>query len=284
MAARKSTPFQPVVMFTPETEADKLAVRMVYTLQEELRASMFTDRGAKQTIGVSEIGDDCLRCLARKLSQTFIKEQDPNWQAHVGTLMHTGFEEHFGNKFGRYNLETRKYEPINEPTDEQPAYHMETRLIIREYKNFTLDGSCDMFIEGATFGLVDDWKTKTQAKLKEAAAGKLESKNRIQIMTYGLGWALKGHNVTHVVIYSLPRDGALDDAKPVLMRWDPTEAIERLALIDNLIETAEIMDGAFPGLGWEKVILSQDRAGHCFDCEKYEKLESDSFLSNLTGN
>lgn len=284
MAAKARTPFQPVVLFTPETDADKLAVRQVYTLQEELRSSMDTERSAQQTIGISEIGDDCLRCLARKISGIYIKEQSANWQAHVGTLMHTGFEEHFGNKFGRYNLETRKYEPANEPTDETPAYHMETRLFIREFKNFTLVGSCDMYMEGATFGLVDDWKTKTQAKLKEAASGKIESKNRVQIMTYGLGWALKGHLVTHVVIYSLPRDGDLDSAKPILMRWDPTEAIERLALIENLIETAEIMDGAFPGHGWEKVILSQDRAGHCFDCEKYEKLESDSFLSNLTGN
>lgn len=279
MAAPKKPKFAPVILFPIETEQDRLASQVVYSLLEDVRATMNTERSKKQTIGVSEIGTECDRCLARKLSTLYVKPFDPSWKAQVGTFIHGGLEDHFGSKYGMWDLEARKYVTANNaPTDENWAYHMERNLVIHDFGHFVLDGSCDLFIQGATFGIVDDWKTQGAKKLLLTAAGKVSQTYKIQMMTYGLGYELLGFNVTHVVLYALPRDGELEDAKPVLMRYDKQIAIDRLAKVQSMIEAAEI-------IGWEALIAAQSKAGHCFDCPVYEALEagaSDDFFNELT--
>lgn len=294
MAYTKKRPtFTPVVMFGVETEADRLALQMVHSLQADIRETMDTDRSKQTVIGLSEIGTDCMKCLVRKLSNIYVKVVDPSWKAQVGTFIHAGLEEHFVGKYGQWKttvladgnqyVEERDY--WDEPaTDERPKYHAERRVTIHEYKGLTLGGSCDLFIEGSTFGLVDDWKTQNQIKLqKKTALGNIGNTYLIQIMAYGLGYTLLGFNVTHVVLYALPRDGELDEAKPVLMRYDPTVVIERLAKIDGFIDAAAALEMAFPGDGWERLIAVQDTDGGCFDCPRYAAQEHDSFISNLVG-
>jgi hypothetical protein len=270
--------FAPVILFPMDTPADRLASQVVYSLQEDVRETMNTERSKKQTIGISEIGTDCDRCLARKVSGIYVKPQDPSWKAQVGTFIHAGLEEHFGQKYGDLDLETKRYVPRNpNPTDTDWAYHMERRLVIKDFGLFVLEGSCDMYIQGASFGVVDDWKTQGTKKLASTAAGKISPDYITQMHTYGLGYHLLGYPVTHVVLYALPRDGELDDAKPVLMRWDPQVAIDRLAKIESMIEAANV-------IGWPMLIQAQDRAGHCFSCPEYEALETGDFIKDLTGS
>ena len=267
--------FQPITLFPLETEADSLAVDMVHKLYAEVEATMNTERSKQQTIGISEIGSDCLRCVARKLSGLYTKPSSSSWKAQVGTFIHAGLEEHFGNaKRVGDPWETDSAEQKT-PTDADPVFWLERRLHILSYKSLELGGSCDMFVEGATFGLVNDWKTQGAAKLKKTASADIGNTYAVQMHTYGLGWELLGKKVTHVVLYALPRDGELSEAKPVLMRYDRQIAIDALGRLQILIDAAEI-------IGWPQVIASQDRAGHCFDCPGYEKLEADGFLDDLT--
>lgn len=265
MPYRQATPFQPIVLFTPNNDADRLAVAQVYSLQADVAETMNTERSQQQNIGISEIGGDCKKCVARKLSALYVKPSDPSWKAQVGTFIHAGLEEHF----------VSKYTDQPTATDEQPTYHMERRVSVLEYKGHSIGGSCDLFIEGASFGLVCDWKTQGAAKLKQTAAAKISSAYRVQMHTYGLGYELLGKKVTHVALYALPRDGELNDAKPVLMRYDRDIALEALARLQGMIDAAEIV-------GWERVIEAQDSASPCWDCRSYENLESDSFITDLT--
>lgn len=272
---RKASPFQPVVLFPIETEADKLALSMVHSLYREIESTMDTERNRQQSIGISEIGSDCLRCVARKLSGLYVKPSDPSWKAQVGTFIHAGLEQHFAESKRTGDPWETDPEEMRVATDEAPLYWMERRLQILKYKGLDLGGSCDLFVEGATFGLVDDWKTQGAAKLKKTAAADIGNTYTVQMQTYGLGYELLGKLVTHVVLYALPRDGELAEAKPVLMRYDRQIALDALARLQILIDAAEI-------IGWRAVIHAQNRAGHCFDCPGYEKLEADGFLDDLT--
>jgi hypothetical protein len=152
---------------------------------------------------------------------------------------------------------------------------MERRVHIIKHKTLDLDGSCDLFVQGATYGLVCDWKTQGPAKLKKTAAAQIGNTYTVQMHTYGLGYELLGFLVTHVVLYALPRDGELNEAKPVLMRYDRDIAIQALARVTTLIDAAEI-------IGWPKLIELQDKASPCWDCRDYEAMEAEGFLSDIT--
>ena len=290
----KQVTFTPVILFTPETQADHLAIAMVHSLYRDVRETMDTERSRQQEIGISEIGADCRRCVARKLSMLYVKPQDPSWKAQVGTFIHAGLEEHFVNKYGegphQLTLAQKRVVDIMHavpagpgiiPTDERPVYYMERHLHVHDHGKLHLGGSCDMFIEGATFGLVVDWKTQGPSKLKKTAAAQIPRAYMVQMPTYGLGWELLGKKVTHLVLYALPRDGELAEAKPVLMRYDRQVAIDALAELDNLIDAAELLERIYPGHGWEKLIDAQVQASGCWDCRGFEKAEGGNFFAEM---
>lgn len=273
--ANYSTPFQPVILFTPETPADKLAVDMVYSLQNDIRETMNTERSQQTTIGLSEIGMECDRCVARMLSGQYanIDDGDKGWKAQIGTFGHAGLEEHFAAKYPALVGET--------PTDAAPLYHLEQNLKLWQYKTLDLGGHCDLYIEGETFGIVDDWKFQGPTKLKQTSAGKIGQQYTVQMSAYGLAWQQLGKLVTHVCLYALPRDGDLNEARPVLMRFDPKPAVDALARLQRMIDAAEILEAGFPGEGWDRLIRAQARAGHCFSCAAYEAQEDRGFFGAM---
>lgn len=280
---RTPAPFTPVVMFQTETDADRLAFKQIFSLQSDVAETMNTVRSQKQTIGISEIGNPCGKCVARKLSGLYEKPFDPSWKAQVGTFIHAGLEEHFGGKYGHLtDPHLAIYGPEHAATDASPTYHMERRVEVLRHKSLILDGSCDLFVEGASFGLVCDWKTQGASKLAKTAKGDVGETYTVQMHTYGLGYELLGYTVTHVALYALPRDGELAEAKPVLMRYDRSIAVNALARLTSMIDAAETMDAMDPGNGWERLIAAQDRASGCWDCDGYEKAESGNFLRDLT--
>lgn len=282
--------FQPVVMFQPETAADHLAVKQVYSLQAEVFATMDTERNRQTAIGISEIGGDCRKCVARKLSGLYANPPMDGfgWKAQVGTAIHEMLENHWPARYPEmYEYDLQAHKSVVRPelvaTDERPLIHLERRLQVLKYKTLDLGGSCDMFIQGASFGIVNDWKTKSQARLKASASGKLDGAYRVQPHTYGFGWEQLGFTVTHVMLYGLPRDGHLDEAKPILMRYDRNIALEALAKIQGLIDSAELLERSYPGHGWEKLIAAQEKASGCFECRGYEVGEDESFLAGMFG-
>jgi hypothetical protein len=205
-----------------------------------------TERSYQTQIGISEVGSDCRKCVARKLAGK-PKKPEGSWFPFIGTAVHSALEE----GFGRWEFD----------------YHLENRLQVWQYGDFVLGGSCDMaaIVEGKTL-VVNDWKVVGDTALTDAAKGKIKNQYRIQAMLYGLGWKNKGYDVSHVALTFLPRNQNLDQAQVVMLRYDEMVAAEALAALAVMIDAAEV-------IGWEEVIAKQPKASFCWDCKKFEQEE-----------
>lgn len=286
---RSKAKFQPVIMIPDrdQTPLDQLAIGQLHQTYGIVRDSMNTERSKQTKIGISEFGDPCRKCVARKVAEAEMMN-DPGWKAQVGTFGHSGLEDHFVEsfpemyEFAEPDKPGGKWKPrVRDDfvrTDENPAYHLERRVAVGEIErhNFLLDGSCDLFIEGATYGIVTDWKFQGPSTLKKSGSGNIGQKYHTQMNGYGRGYERLGFNVTHVMLFALPRDGELEEAKPVLMRYDGQMAIDALGRLGQLMDAAKI-------IGWDAVIDAQPKAGGCFDCRRYEEAEEKNFVLAMTG-
>jgi hypothetical protein len=209
-----------------------------------------TERSKQIQIGISEVGMDCRKCVARKLALT-PRVPDGAWYPFIGTAVHEQLEKGFAEVFYK-------------------DYMLEERLFVHEYKDLKLTGSCDMF--AYKDGVVNDWKVVGKAALDDARKGKVKQQYRVQAMLYGYGWEQKGFNVTHVALSFLPREDKLENAVVALLRYDRSLAIDSLAELESMIDAAEIV-------GWEKVIEKQPKASFCFSCRRYEQTDHDDIDS-----
>jgi hypothetical protein len=223
-----------------------------------------TERSMQRQIGISEVGSDCRKCVARKLALVY-KKPEGSWFPFIGTAVHDALEKGFASRW-------------------DDEYLLENKLHVHSYKDLELAGSCDMsaFVDGkkcdctdpATCSgpycdptlVVNDWKVVGERTLKEASKGKIKNQYRIQAMLYGLGWVKKGYKVTHVALTFLPRDKDLAEAEVVMLRYDEQIAFSALAEIEVMIDAAEIA-------GWDAVITRATKASFCYDCKKYEQAE-----------
>lgn len=263
------------VNLTPNEPQDAWALSMVHSIHADVMSVMNTERSKQVKIGPSEIGTDCDKCLARKLSLLYPPEppSSDGWKAQIGTFGHAGLEEHFGK------IHPNRSDP-NFPADvtlDNPNYHLERKLQIRPW----LSGSCDMYVEGSQpHGLVVDWKFQGARALAKTGKADIPSYYHVQMNTYGLGYELLGLPVSHLVLYALPRDDELNAARPVLMRYDRQVALDAIARCERMMAGAEIV-------GWEALIDRQQSAndvgGHCWDCPRFDKRETHTFIDDLLG-
>jgi hypothetical protein len=218
----------------------------------KIRELFITERSHQKQIGISEVGSDCRKCVARKLAQVY-KKPSGGWFPFVGTAVHAALEEGFA-KWDNYKLEER--------------------LQVWEYKGLSLGGSCDMaaISRNGDALIVNDWKVVGDTPLREAGSGKIKAQYRIQAMLYGMGWRNKGENVTHVALTFLPRNQDLSAAEVVMLRYDEQVAIDSLDKLAVMIDAAEL-------IGWDAVIDKQPKASFCFDCKKYEQEENSDLTS-----
>ena len=251
----------------------------------------------------SEIGSPCAKCVARKLSGRYPKRDEGGggWRAQVGTMGHDYLEHHFIQRFpwmfeqvefdrpdGTIGWKWQTIPELNPTPDAPVLYYLERKLQVWEYGgvvierdtfNLDLNGSCDLFSRIWTpygeIGVVTDWKFQGPNKLTETGKGKIGETYHVQMNTYGLGYELAGFTPTHVDLHALPRDGHLDESRPVLMRYDRQVAIDALQRIKAMIDAAAI-------LGWEAFIATQAKAPGCFDCDFYESVEESGFIEQLT--
>lgn len=216
---------------------------------ERIKELFITERSHQKIIGISEVGSDCRKCVARKLAEK-PKDISGGWYPFIGTAVHQALEDGFAAK----------------PWADE--YLLENRLHVHSYKGLELGGSCDMsaFTIRGKNTVVNDWKVVGAKALGEAANGKIKDQYRVQAMLYGLGWKKKGYDVTHVSLSFLPRDKDLKDAQVVMLRYDEQVAMDALAALEVMIDAAEIV-------GWDAVIERQPKASFCFDCKKYEQEE-----------
>ncbi len=233
----------------PES-SDEIALAAANTWMTRIPELFITERSKQIQLGISEVGMDCRKCVARKLA---LKPRiiDGSWYPFIGTAVHDQLENGFKSRW----------------PDE---YHLEERLHVHSYKSLELAGSCDMY--AWQDGVVNDWKVVGENALAEARRGKVKSQYRVQAMLYGYGWEQKGFDVTHVSLSFLPREGKLEDAVVAIMRYDKDLALESLAQLESMMDAAEIA-------GWDAVIDKQPKASFCFSCRRYEQTDHDSVES-----
>lgn len=227
-----------------ESPADGNAVDTAQQWMNRIPELFITERSKQVQIGISEVGMDCRKCVARKLAEVH-RIPDGSWYPFIGTAVHDALEKGFNERY---------------PDD----YKLEERLFVHDYKTMSLTGSCDMFAHKD--GVVNDWKVVGDAALKDAAKGKIKDQYRVQAQLYGYGWAQKGFDVTHVALSFLPRADKLESAVVVLMRYDESVAVNALAQLESMIDAAELV-------GWEKVIDKQPKASFCFSCRRYDQTD-----------
>lgn len=234
---------------------DSLAVETAEMWMLRIPELFITARSRQTVIGISEVGMDCRKCVARKLAER-PRTPDGSWFPFIGTAVHDALEQGFSSKY----------------PDE---YLLENRLHVHSYKGLELGGSCDMaaIINNGETVIVNDWKVVGKTALTDAAKGKIKNQYRVQAMLYGYGWKQKGYDVSHVSLTFLPRDIDLPNAEVILLRYDEQLAIESLANIELLMDAAEIV-------GWDAVIGKQQKASFCWDCKKYDQQE-DGDISSL---
>ena len=231
-----------------QDSTDSKAIEAAYLWMERIPALFISERSKQIQIGISEVGMDCKKCIARKLAMT-PRNPDGAWYPFIGTAVHDALEHGFKERW---------------PVD----YLLENRLHVHSYKDLELSGSCDMY---ALTGVVNDWKVVGKTALADAARGKIKDQYRVQAMLYGYGWVQKGYEVTHVSLTFLPREGKLEDAQVVLLRYNQALALESLAQLESMIDAAELA-------GWEQVIERAPKAGFCFSCRRYEQTDNDISL------
>lgn len=223
---------------------DSRAIESANRWMSRIEDLFITERSKQIQIGISEVGMDCRKCVARKLALT-PRVVDGAWYPFIGTAVHEQLEVGFRDRF---------------PLD----YTLEERLFVHEYKDLKLTGSCDMFAH--LDGVVNDWKVVGKVALADARKGKIKDQYHVQAMLYGYGWEQKGFDVTHVALSFLPREDKLENAVVVLVRYDRSIAINALAQLESLMDAAEIV-------GWEKVIEKQPKASFCFSCRRYDQTD-----------
>ena len=227
---------------------DKVAADKASEWMARIEELFITERSKQIQIGISEVGMDCRKCVARKLAKVYRKPEG-SWYPFIGTAVHDALERGFAERWPE-------------------EYMLENRLHVHTYKDLELGGSCDMaaLTESDTGVIVNDWKVVGKQGVTDAAKGKIKNQYRIQAQLYGYGWEQKGFNVSHVALSFLPREDKLENAVVVLMRYDKSVALTALAQLESMIDAAEIV-------GWEKVIEKQPQASFCFSCRVYEQTQ-----------
>jgi hypothetical protein len=236
----------------PIEDRDEVAIDSAETWMARIPELFITERSKQVQLGISEVGMDCRKCVARKLAQ---KKRiiDGAWYPFIGTAVHDQLEHGFTERH---------------PND----YKLEERLHVHTYKDLVLGGSCDMF--AFKDGVVNDWKVVGKVAMTDARKNKVKQQYRVQAMLYGYGWEQKGFEVTHVALTFLPREDKLENAVVALMRYDKQLALDSLAVLESMIDAAEVA-------GWDAVIDRQPKASFCFSCRRYDETDHDDLSSLL---
>lgn len=211
-------------------------------------------RSLQTAIGPSEVGMDCLRRLAYKLSGHPEKAAPPNWKATIGTAVHAWLEQVF------------TADPEIQAAGLQ-RWYTETRVDVGELPDGShITGSCDLY--DRVTGTVLDHKVVGPAQLKKYRAHGPSKQYRTQAHLYGRGWVRAGMRATHVAICFLPRNGDLKDAYLWHEPFDEQVAVDGLNRLGGVWTLLQLQGEQALGL-----IPTADQ--YCWNCPFYKAGSSD---------
>lgn len=182
-------------------------------LADELRAvigkaAMNAPRSRQSAVGLSELGDPCLRKLAYKILDfdKTNRSSDP-WPSIQGTAIHTWLAEQFA---GNEN------------------YLVETPVKAAE----GLEGTSDLF--DIRQGMVIDHKCVGSTSMNNAKKRGMTEQQRVQINLYGLGFENAGHRVEKVALAFYPLGGRLDGMHTIVEAYNKQIALDAIERYNNL--------------------------------------------------
>ncbi|KAA8831447.1 hypothetical protein EMO89_01545 [Bifidobacterium tissieri] len=211
-------------------------------------------RSLQTRIGPSELGTDCVHCLAAKLAAWPRQARIVAWLPYIGTAVHRQFETLFTR------LET---EGADRWKTEYPVSVGRLNGLTGGYE---VSGSIDLW-DRVTHATVD-WKITGRSTRTLAKTHGPSQQYRVQASLYGIGLANQGEQVERSCIYFLPRDSiTLADAIPWETRFDPEPgkwALARAQLLVNLLDVIETQYGVGTRDEWIRRLPKSE--SHCFDC------------------
>lgn len=216
-------------------------------------------RTMQKRIGPSEMGDPCPRKIGHKLAGTpLLGAESINWKAHVGTQIH----EWVANVMAK--LELTQFAAGNTT----PRWHVEERVVICTINGEEITGTCDLF--DAHSGVVIDWKTSSSNRLRRhfMVEGPGDT-YRKQAHLYGLGWKNAGHDVRHVAIVWLVRDGSFTERYVWTEPFDEQIALDTIEHVTNI---AIALDTHGPDV---VLPLLETVENYCNTCEFFRRGETD---------
>lgn len=228
-------------------------------------------RSLQRTIGPSELGTPCLRCLTLKLIGIPKQpENKPAMYTFVGTCVH----EHMERLFSSLDPERYKTE-LKVTVAELPSAQS------REIEEFTttVKGSIDIFDKKANATI--DWKISSSDRIKNIKLHGLPQEYLVQASLYGIGICdpvgysdIPVNNCMYPLfsyVYFLPRNGqSLDSALPV--KWSYTEepglwALARAKQILYIFNTIQLTEGQKTAQAWANSMPALGaESGECWDC------------------
>lgn len=212
-------------------------------------------RSLQRAIGPSEIGTDCIRCLARKLMgiEKIPGEgiADVPWLPFIGTSVHAQLEDFFRDENDRLG---------------KVRWFVETRLPIGRIGDKEITGSCDLF--DSETGTVIDHKVVGTTKLKSVPKKGPGNTYRVQAHLYGLGWTNLGYEVENVAVKFYPRnDISLTSSHYWYEKYDETIALAALERAN------EVLRQATEAKDLTEFLKICSTSGECFSCSEYPPLD-----------
>lgn len=203
-------------MFTaPGDEASALADKITAVIQNR---SANAPRSQQRAIGLSEIGEACVRKISYKLLDWNKNNtnSDP-WPSISGTAIHSWLAEAFDDQYDG---------------EENKLYLVEHAVMI----NDELGGTVDLFDIQA--GMVIDHKCVGATSMKSRKKDGMTHQQRIQINCYGLGLERAGYTVNKVALAFYPLGGRLDGMHTIVEPYNRQLAQNAM---DRLNETRTLL-------------------------------------------
>lgn len=180
-------------MIEPASLAEILKLKLTAAVRAHAASEPRTRQSA---IGASELGNPCDRALALKSlgfkgSRSAGGGMDP-WAAFIGTSVHYGLEKVFRGVNAKH--------AVREALEGLPfPWQIEVRVDIAP----AIKGTADLF--DVETGTVIDHKVPADATMQKALRGDISATYRVQIQSYGYGFARLGYDVRNVAIAFWPR-------------------------------------------------------------------------------
>lgn len=222
-------------------------------------------RSLQKEIGPSELGTDCLHCLAARLAG-WEKRQSAAWLPFIGTCVHERFEHLFNSRKDEFTVpDDDGGEPCAVKRFEAER-HVDVGEIHGLHGHQRIHGSIDLY--DAENNTTIDWKITGPTTIRNVKANGPSQQYRIQASLYGIGLENDGEPCKRNAIYFLPKNSvSLADALPIEFDFDPKPgrwALSRAQLIANLLDLIEQEDGTEMRDAWIHALPTSPT--HCFQC------------------